>query len=61
MTYQWHIFLASLDPTRGSEQAGLGVVLVAGWGDGSCTVEADTFVDENGFTIIREISIRFTE
>ena len=22
MTYQWHVFLASLDPTQGSEQAG---------------------------------------
>lgn len=28
MTYQWHIFLASLDPTRGSEQAGQRPVLV---------------------------------
>ncbi len=28
MTYQWHIFLASLDPTQGSEQAGKRPVLV---------------------------------
>ena len=28
MTYQWHIFLASLDPTKGSEQAGRRPVLV---------------------------------
>ena len=28
MTYQWHIFLASLDPTTGSEQAGKRPVLV---------------------------------
>ena len=28
MTYQWHIFLASLDPTTGSEQAGRRPVLV---------------------------------
>ena len=28
MKYQWHIFLASLDPTRGSEQAGRRPVLV---------------------------------
>ena len=28
MTYQWHVFLASLDPTRGSEQAGKRPVLV---------------------------------
>lgn len=28
MTYQWHIFLAVLDPTRGSEQAGRRPVLV---------------------------------
>jgi len=28
MTYQWHIFLASLDPTKGSEQAGKRPVLV---------------------------------
>jgi len=28
MKYQWHIFLASLDPTRGSEQAGKRPVLV---------------------------------
>jgi mRNA interferase MazF len=26
--YQWHIFLASLDPTKGSEQAGRRPVLV---------------------------------
>ena len=38
-----------LNYSRG--HAGLGVVLVAGWGDGSYTVEADTFVDESGFTI----------
>lgn len=48
-----------LNYSRG--HAGLGVVLVAGWGDGSYTVEADTFVDDNGFTIIREIRIRFAE
>ena len=28
MTYQWHVFLASLDPTTGSEQAGRRPVLV---------------------------------
>ena len=28
MTYQWHVFLASLDPTQGSEQAGRRPVLV---------------------------------
>lgn len=28
MTYQWHIFLASLDPTKGSEQAGKRPILV---------------------------------
>jgi mRNA interferase MazF len=28
MTYQWHVFLAVLDPTRGSEQAGRRPVLV---------------------------------
>ncbi len=28
MSYQWHIFLASLDPTKGSEQAGKCPVLV---------------------------------
>jgi mRNA interferase MazF len=28
MRYQWHIFLASLEPTRGSEQAGRRPVLV---------------------------------
>ena len=28
MKYQWHIFLASLDPTKGSEQAGRRPVLV---------------------------------
>jgi mRNA interferase MazF len=28
MNYQWHIFLASLDPTQGSEQAGRRPVLV---------------------------------
>ena len=28
MIYQWHIFLASLDPTQGSEQAGKRPVLV---------------------------------
>ena len=28
MDYQWHIFLASLDPTKGSEQAGKRPVLV---------------------------------
>ena len=28
MKYQWHIFLASLDPTTGSEQAGRRPVLV---------------------------------
>ena len=28
MSYQWHIFLASLDPTKGSEQAGKRPVLV---------------------------------
>lgn len=35
--------------------------MVAGWGDGGYTVEADTFVDENRFAIIREIRVRFTE
>ena len=28
MTYQWHVFLASLDPITGSEQAGRRPVLV---------------------------------
>jgi mRNA interferase MazF len=28
VTYQWFIFLASLDPTQGSEQAGMRPVLV---------------------------------
>ncbi len=28
MIYQWHVFLASLDPTQGSEQAGVRPVLV---------------------------------
>jgi mRNA interferase MazF len=28
VTYQWHIFLASLDPIQGSEQAGTRPVLV---------------------------------
>jgi len=28
LTYQWHIFLVSLDPTKGSEQAGTRPVLV---------------------------------
>lgn len=28
MTYQWRVFLASLDPTKGSEQAGKRPVLV---------------------------------
>jgi len=28
MEYQWHVFLASLDPTKGSEQAGRRPVLV---------------------------------
>ena len=28
MTYQWHIFLASLDPTTGSEQSGRRPMLV---------------------------------
>lgn len=28
MTYQWHIFIASLNPTQGSEQAGSRPVLV---------------------------------
>jgi mRNA interferase MazF len=28
MNYQWHVFLASLDPTKGSEQAGKRPVLV---------------------------------
>ncbi len=28
MTYQWHVFLASLDPSTGSEQAGKRPVLV---------------------------------
>jgi len=28
VTYQWRVFLASLDPTRGSEQAGRRPVLV---------------------------------
>jgi mRNA interferase MazF len=28
MKYQWHVFLASLDPIRGSEQAGRRPVLV---------------------------------
>ncbi|MBI4772465.1 MAG: type II toxin-antitoxin system PemK/MazF family toxin [Chloroflexi bacterium] len=28
MKYQWHVFLASLDPTQGAEQAGRRPVLV---------------------------------
>lgn len=28
MNYQWHIFIASLDPIKGSEQAGVRPVLV---------------------------------
>ncbi|MFO7680714.1 MAG: type II toxin-antitoxin system PemK/MazF family toxin [Chloroflexota bacterium] len=28
VTYQWHVFLASLDPTKGSEQAGKRPVLI---------------------------------
>jgi mRNA interferase MazF len=28
MKYQWHVFLASLDPTKGSEQAGKRPILV---------------------------------
>lgn len=28
MSYQWHVFLASLDPAKGSEQAGKRPVLV---------------------------------
>ncbi len=28
ITYQWHIFLTALDPTKGSEQAGRRPVLV---------------------------------
>jgi mRNA interferase MazF len=28
MKYQWHVFLATLDPTKGSEQAGKRPVLV---------------------------------
>ncbi len=28
MKYQWHVFIASLDPTQGSEQAGKRPVLV---------------------------------
>lgn len=28
MNYQWHVFLASLDPAKGSEQAGKRPVLV---------------------------------
>jgi mRNA interferase MazF len=28
MRYQWHVFLASLDPSQGSEQAGKRPVLV---------------------------------
>lgn len=28
MTYQWHIFIAALDPVKGSEQAGKRPVLV---------------------------------
>jgi mRNA interferase MazF len=28
MTYQWHIFLATLDPIKGAEQAGKRPVLV---------------------------------
>lgn len=28
MTYQWHIYTASLDPTQGAEQAGVRPVLV---------------------------------
>jgi hypothetical protein len=41
--------------------AGLGVVLMSGWGDGTYTVMADTFVDDHGFTIISEIRIQFTD
>jgi len=41
--------------------AGLGIVLMSGWGDGTYTVMADTFVDEYGHTIIREIRIQFTD
>ena len=37
--------------------AGLGIVLMSGWGDGTYTVMADTFVDEQGFTIIRGIRL----
>jgi hypothetical protein len=40
---------------------GLGVVLTSGWGDGTYTVMADTCLDERGFTIIRAISIQFTD
>ena len=31
MKYQWHIFLASLEPTKGSEQAGKRPVLLISW------------------------------
>ena len=41
--------------------AGLGIVLMSGWGDGTYTVMADTFVDDYGHTIIREIRIQFTD
>jgi hypothetical protein len=41
--------------------AGLGVVLTSGWGDGTYTVMADTCLDEHGCTIIRAISIQFTD
>ena len=41
--------------------AGLGIVLMSGWGDGTYTVMADTFVDDHGYTIIREIRIQFTD
>jgi len=41
--------------------AGLGVVLTSGWGDSTYTVMADTCLDEHGFTIIRAISIQFTD
>lgn len=41
--------------------AGLGIVLMSGWGDGTYTVMTDTFVDEQGFTIIRGIRLQFTD
>ena len=34
---------------------------MSGWGDGTYTVMADTFVDDHGHTIIREIRIQFTD